>query len=216
MGGFVLGGLQHAALNLVDQHLSRNALREMIYMDEHSQLIYTTGVVGGDLGLTEFEVQIGGVWYDLDDICNPLSANYPIGLQLESDTPMRTRVTIDPALHNVAPNFHRVDASLTHEITVHAFHGAIWLRKLRSGGYTARALRGEWRSSNLLNPNEEHDNFGLGQNRAYGITAENIFGALGGGAAPFQADVRFDQNAHLPGGAGPLAPPGGGHPSFYI
>lgn len=210
-----MGAANHAALMLVDQNLSRNARTEMVYMDEHSTLIYTTGVVGGDLGLTEFEVQIGGIWYDLDDICDSTSANYHLGLQLDRDTPMRTRVTIDPALHNVMPNFHRIDASLTHEITVHAFHGAVWLRKLRSGGYTARALRGMWRTSNLLDPDQEHDAFGLGQNRAYGVTAQNIFGALGG-AVPFQADVRFDQNAHLPGAAGPLNPPGGGAPSFYI
>ncbi len=211
-----MGGANYADLMLIDNNLSRNARSEMIYLDERSTLIYTTGPVpGGDLGLTEFEVQIGGVWYDLDTICDPTNVNYALGLQLERDTPMRTTVTIDPALHNVAPNFNRVDASLVHEITVHAYHGAIWLRKLRSGGFSARALRGAWRSSGLLNPDEEHDNFGLGQNRAYGVTAQNVFGALGG-AVPFQADVRFDQNAHLPLGAGPLAPPGGGHPSFYI
>jgi hypothetical protein len=189
----------------------------MTYLDEHSTLVYNTGPVpGGDLAVTVFEVQIGGVWYDLDGICNPLSPNYPLGLRLDRDTPMRTTVTVDPTLHGVAPNFHRVDATLIHEITVHAYHGAIWLRNLRSGAFSARSLRGMWRSSNLLNPAQEHDAFGLGENRAYGITAQNLFGALGAGAAPFQVDVRFDQGAHLPAGAPPLAPPGGGPPSFYI
>lgn len=188
----------------------------MTYLDEHSTLTYTTGPVGGDLGLTEFEVFVAGAWHDLDDICNPLSASYGLGLQLDRDTQMRTKITIDPTLHNVFPTYHRIDASLVHEITVHAYHGAIWLRKLRSGAYTARQLRRAWRSSDLLNPTEEHDTFGFGQNRAYGMTAENVFTALGGGGAPFQADSRLDQNLHLPAGNGPLNPPGGAYPTFYI
>lgn len=215
MGGFAFGGAQNGDINLVDQNLSRTVRAEMVYLDENSTLIYQTGVAGGNLGLTKFEVQIGGVWWDLDHICNSANPNYGVGLYLTDTTPMRTTITVNPALHGVMPNFHRIDATLVHEITVHAYHGAIWLRKLRSRAYTAGQLRSAWRTSNLLNPTEEHDTFGLGQNRGYGMTATNVFGALGAAAPAFQADVRFDQNAHNPGPA-PLNPPGGGAPSFYL
>jgi hypothetical protein len=215
LGGFAFGGPEHADYNRVNDSLSRGVLREMIYLDEHSTLTYQTGVVGGDLGLTVFEVQIAGAWNDLDDICSPLSANYALGLQLEADMPMRTVITADPALHGVVPHFNRVDSTLVHEITVHAWHAAGWLRKLRSRAYQPAQLRSAWRSSNLLNPDQEHDAFGLGQNRGYGMTAQNLFDGLGLGGAPFQADVRSDQNAHNPGLV-PLNLPGGGTPEFYL
>ena len=201
------------ALDTVIGGLSRNARSVLAAYDRdapHTTLRFATGAIAGNLGLTVFQAHIGGVWHDLDAICTPGDANYHLGLQLNHTTPIRITIIVNSALHNVPPANRQIEATLTHEITVHAIHAYPWLLKLRSGDYLGVQLRGAWRTANqpeaLLDVQAEHNIFARGQNRAYNLTAQNVFRNLPAGQQPlYRADIRADMNAHLDGA--PFPPP---------
>ncbi|MGH2493114.1 MAG: DUF4157 domain-containing protein [Ktedonobacteraceae bacterium] len=208
LGAFSVAGSAAAlALHQIINGLSRNAaaIINAYDSDPHTNLRFTTAAIGA-LGLTEFEAQIGGVWYDLDAICTLGNANYHLGLQLNAGTPIRITIKVDPTQHGIAPANNQMTATLTHEITVHGIHALPWLQKLRSRAYSGVQIRAAWRTSNqpgaLLDVQGEHDAFAQGQNRAYNLTAQNVHPNLPAAQQPlYQADIRADMNAHLPFGA---------------
>lgn len=208
-------GAHRADLFLVMRNLSRIPSLQIQWMENHlgCPVTFRTAPIA-DLAETVFEANIGGVWRNMDDICDPADAvNHPLGLQLDRDTPMRAIITLNPALHNVLPNNHLVAATLVHEITVHLTHIFPWLRALRSGAFQGAGIRSKWRTSGiaggLASPDQEHDTFGRGDNRSYNESVQNIHEELtntGGPAAAFQADVRADMNDHVPFGVAPNYP----------
>lgn len=189
-------------LDLVFQQFSRITHGVLGKMDNDPlvNIIFQTGPAGG-LGLTQFEALVGGIWQDLDDICDPFSPNYPLGLLLTPATPLQMIVTIDNTLHNIPPNNNLITATLAHEINVHLIHIYPWFLDLRSGAYTPVQIRARWRvtgiDGGLATPANEHATFAAGNNRSYNINVQQISNALGAPAnIPFIADVHADMNFH--------------------
>lgn len=211
----VPAGAQRADLALVMRNLSRIPSLQIQWMENRLEcpVTFRTAPIA-DLAETVFEANIGGVWRNLDDICDPADVvNHHLGLQLDRDTPMRAIITLNPALHNILPDNHLVAATLVHEITVHLTHIFPWLMALRSGAFQGAGIRSKWRTSGiaggLASPDQEHDTFGRGDNRSYNESVQNIHAELtntGGPVAAFRADVRADMDDHVPFGVAPNYP----------
>jgi len=196
----VVPGPQSAALDNVLNNLSRIAQQILQYYDNDPQtdLIFRTNNTG-DLGETSYFVNINGNWEDIDDICDPNSANYALGLNIAHNSPVRVIISIDPAAHGPT---NVIAATLSHEITVHAIHMQPWLRNLRSRAYNGVQIRARWRRANaqgaLLDVEAEHSNWATGFNRAYNRSVSNIWNNMAPGAArdAFRNDVRADMREH--------------------